>query len=167
MFSVEERPESVVLNVVGALDHSVAEELERVLNAGKSNEAKPVVLSFEHCTYVDSVVASLIARWRKTLGVRLEVTGARIPSVVLDVLIDDEAPLDFERLLFCDRCTHGITFHGIAGCRFARCRCTASHSRLVSEALETKDAEAENEATESAGTRILHRYSTRASRYEH
>ncbi len=166
MFSVEERPDSVVLNIIGALDESVAEALERVFHAGKSPEAKPLILSFDACTYVDSVTAAVIARWRKTLGERLAVTGARIPSVLMDVLVDDEPPVDFERLLFCGSCSHGITFHGIAGCRHARCRCTAAHSRLISEALESKDAEVENDTPKPAGPRILHRYSTRASRYD-
>jgi hypothetical protein len=164
MFSVEERPESVVLNVIGALDHSVADALERVLHAGKAPEAKPVILTFDHCTHVDEVVASVIARWRRTLGERLAVTGARIPSVLKDALVDDEAQVDFERLLFCDACTHGITFHGIAGCRFARCRCTASHSRLISAALESNDSEASHELPEASGTRNLHRL-TRTARF--
>ncbi|MFY9779715.1 MAG: STAS domain-containing protein [Candidatus Baltobacteraceae bacterium] len=165
MFSVEERPESVVLNVIGALDHSVAEALERVLNAGKSNEGKSVVLSFDRCTHVDAVVASVIARWRKTLGKRLAVTGARVPSVLMDMLVDEES-VDFDRLLFCDRCRHGITFHGIVGCRFSRCRCTTSHSRLISEALQSNESGAEGEPPEPGGTRILHRYSTRVSRQD-
>lgn len=163
MFSVEERPESVVLNVIGALDHSVAEALERVLGCGKPAESKPVILSFERCTHVDSVVASLIARWRKTLGARLAVTGAKIPSVLMDVLVDEEAPVDFERLLFCERCGHGITFHGIAGCRFSRCRCTASHNSLISDALDGNSPEISR--NEPSGTRILHRYSSKASHY--
>ena len=85
--------------------------------------------------------------------------GGNIPPSLLDVLGDD-VPMNLERLLFCDRCTHGITFHGMFGCRFSRCRCTMSSSRLIAEALDETKPEGRDQP-EHAGPRILHRYSTK------
>jgi len=160
MFSVEERPDMIVLNVIGALDQSVADALDHALDAWRSPESKRVLVSFEHCTYVDTTAASVIARFRSSFGARFGIApGGNIPPSLLDVLSED-VPMNLEQLLFCDRCTHGITFHGTFGCRFSRCRCTMSSSRLIAGALDATEPE-ELDQPEHKGPRILHRYSTK------
>jgi anti-anti-sigma regulatory factor len=161
MFSVEEHPDAVVLNVIGALDQSVAGALECALESWRNLESKRLLISFERCTYVDFAAASVIGRFRTVFGARFGIAaGANIPPSLLDVLGDD-VPTNLERLLFCDSCTHGITFHGMFGCRFSRCRCTMSSSRLIAGALDATKPE-DRDQLERTGPRILHRYSTKS-----
>jgi anti-anti-sigma regulatory factor len=166
MFSVDERPEAVVLNVIGALDHSVTDALERAFETWRNLETKRVLMSLEHCTYVDSAAASVIGRFRTALGPRFAIaSGANIPPTVLDVLTDEDVPVNLERLIFCDRCTHGLMRHGMTGCRFSHCRCTMSSGRLIAEALESTKP-GNREESERAGPRILHRYFSKSSKYD-
>ena len=120
MFSIEDLPECVVLHVVGSLDRSLVAAFERAFEIAEAPPLKPVVLSLQHCTSMDSEAAGVFIRRRHVLGTRLRV--------------DDEAAM--QRLLFCGGCTHAIGTHGIAGCRLPGCRCVASRMRLLAPAAQ-------------------------------
>ncbi len=115
MFSIEDLPDSVVLHVIGGVDCSLVSAFESAFEIAEAPPAKPLVLSLQYCTYMDSAAAAVVTRRRGALGSRLRV--------------DDEAAM--HRLLFCGRCLHGISTHGIAGCRLPGCRCVSSRVRLL------------------------------------
>jgi hypothetical protein len=120
MFSIEDLPDSVVLHVIGGLDYLLVAAFERAFEVAEAPPAKPILLSLEYCTSMDAAAAGVVMRHRRALGVRLR--------------LDDEAAM--QRLLFCGRCMHGMSTHGIAGCRLPGCRCVASKPRLLAPALQ-------------------------------
>ena len=73
MFHVEQNERASIVHTAPELDLVTRDSFAAVLNTASEQHATPVVVTLEHCTYVDSTALNVLIAFRKRIGPRLSV----------------------------------------------------------------------------------------------
>jgi anti-anti-sigma factor len=73
MFHVEQHGRVAVIHADHELDLVTRDSFAAILNDATEHNADPVVVSLEHCTYVDSTALNVLIAMSKRIGSRLSV----------------------------------------------------------------------------------------------